>query len=956
MRQQTGKQWILVWALLCGRIISYAQPPERPDDFPVLLENAPDSSAGFQMLQKRLVPLPPGAKPVSIVAEKGVWMGGMHGVSIPREWVVGEGNTFDRLYAYTSMREGSIRMIKINKKNGFNINFDMNEVDFVAGETDLTENIRDIFELLASTDKNKEWEKKRFLNRRGELMLYATRLHELGHTDPANQLAAYLFENYSKRETILRTLSTLADEAYLDLLTAYTHDGDVEKFIGAVKTSLAQHQSYWEIAPSLRAQVAEWEQTIASTHDTIPAEMNPTLSEAQKGLRAKLVENPVSLITLAELLEDENWLLQPNALIREYAYDSLADEEEPPGVNEALEMLMASRQDFLNFCEAMLSDRLLIPYLYEYDSNRIEYSDDDEPPAYPQPYQVRNFAAMMLSGLAPDNSYWDVDEPAELLIELKTFRASTDQMDKLTLAQYYLDRHDDHNLPREAVYTLLSSKDPAIRKHAVGIMLQQEDTLDNALSILLDFHDYYPEESKAGLTKILAHLKTLDPEDAWEFGGPEGLKSNINTLETLLELQPVEVAETPAFSDALDQWLAAGDPDNIHAVISTLQHEKSSPQDIQKILAAHVQSQPMGAARILLNLQNMIIHSGGLNELQMRMYDTKTEMMKYYLHPENLAEADENVPTAPVWDKESWLPLLRASETDDQKMKAFMVAFAIVNPLQNSDAHYRFSHLFRGSGNDADTLLISWAKRYLEDPKDLSWLDDIPNPENLGPGKRQNIEDVLSGQDLPAARALLNAEDIEERLAALSASESNEAIAGNTALWRDQLDTKNRITLLKPIAGEADPVFSSIEMGEILSFDRVNDMIKMAKAEAQKGKNGMLIIRTSMLNQGVSLLHNRNFISKGYFQKSGIRIYGVSQDVRVSGEFSLDLDLQLKQPGGGEKKELNILELIEAGEDQQLETLGHAIYDWINTPVPPHETGGQITIIYCGEKPKSPTE
>ncbi len=964
MIQRKRRVWVSGLACICLGLISRAQSPELPKDIPVLVENAPDSSAGFSRLQKRFVALPKGARPVSVLAVKGEWLGGMHGVTIPKNWVAGEEKELNALYAYLTVRSDSIRKVKMTKEHGFSINFDMNDVDFVVGEIDLNENIRDIFELLTSTDKNKKWEQKRFLRQYGELMLYAARLHELGYNDPANQLAAYLFETYSKRETVLRALSTLADEEYLDQLAAFSQNKDAGKFITEVKASLEKHQTYWVIAPSLREKVAEWEKNISLTKGSIPGDGGDKLSEAQKILYAKFMEDPESLLLICEILEDENWLLQPNSLVSEFTNYYLEEDEGAPLVEEAMKMLKTSRQDFLNFCEVMLHDPRLVPYVDAFSSEAVEYGDNGEMPSFPEPYQIRNLAAIMLTGLAPDDQYWDSEEPEELLSMLKIFRAKTDEMDKTTLAKYYLDGRDGNYLPREAIYTLLSSKDPDIRKETIDVMLQDQDHMDDALLILLDFQNYHPEESEAGLNKILAQLKTLDPDDAWEFGGPEGLKSNISTIENLLGLQPEEPVETPTFSEALDQWIATGDPDKVQTVISTLQGNKSINQnDVQKILADRIQSQPLVAARFLLNLQDMIIRSGGLNELQLNMYGSHEERMKYYVNPEIIDGSDgnlESLASSLVWDKEIWLPLLNASETYEQKRKAFMIAFAIVNPIQDateqSDAHYRFSHLFKGKDNPADLLLVSWAKRYLENPEDLSWLKEVPNPDNLDEVKLQEIQKTLSGQDLPAAQALLNAEDIEERLAALLASESDEAIAGNTALWTSQLERKNQITLINPLANKEDPILEGIEVGELLTFETVNEIIKGARAEALKGKRGLLAIRTTMLNQGVSLIHSQSFISEGYFQKPGIRIYGVTQDLRVSGEFPLNLDLQLKRPADGEKKELNILELIAAGENQQLESLSSAVHDWITTPVPPHKSGGQLTIIYCGEKSGEPEE
>ncbi|WFB36890.1 hypothetical protein P3T73_03825 [Kiritimatiellota bacterium B12222] len=941
---------LVVW--ICFNLVR----GQIPADFPVLIENAGDSSAGFTMLGKKMPPLPEGASPVKILITRGDWNYNYGDVLIPSVWGVQGPVPPQVLVTYTQIIDTDVRYIKENANGGYHFNFDPSDVTFTVEQVDVVENIRELFLLLLSTDDQQSWSRKKLALRYGDLMLYATRLHEAGYQDQANQLASYLFEKYSKRETVLRALSTLVDAEYMDILDAYQNNQDTPLFLTNAKTLLENNPSYWVSAPLLKEKIAQWESTALSA-EALPASAQTLLSPELQELYRTLYTHSDALVALSDALMSENWYLQPNGYIEEnYGF---YEDEHRTGLKEAVEVLKQSRIDFLTLLEVMLSDPRLVPFLNEYGSESIDYEENGEVYELPEPMQMHSFAMEMLSGLAPNDEDWDVDDPEDQLRLLQNFKILTEGKNNLELAQYYLEHNNGFSLPLEASYIMLSSDRPEIRKQVLDQLFLDEEELKNNLMILKDYHRFQPAEAEQALAQALIALKLVHPDDAWEFGGEEGLEAEIAHIEKLLGKEAPVLQENPVdFELALDTWVTAGDPDDHEVIQSVLMSGKTLPSEtLQLMVAKRVQENTIEIARTLLNFQAMIIHAGGVQGLQ-DLYmgqSSDQELMKYYVASHN-NEAHLTPPThsstGVTWSKQAWMPLLERTKTPDQKRKAFVVAFNIVNSLQDhseqTEAFYEFSQFFSGEANDADLLLINWAKGILTHPEDLDWLTEVPHAENVSPERLAEIRGLMLGDDHDAVTALFTSANFDDRLAALSLSTEEDTIAANETLWMKLKPLQKKVVLIQP--NGLDPIIGDMQVGDSLSLHMISTALVRAQAEAQKGNSGILIFRTTPLFQGAMIYHTRDFISQAFFDEKGIQIHGISEDHRVSGTFDLESDLSLPPPQNGEPKVLNILEMIEADSNEQLENVSASIYAWLNSPTPPHQTQGQLLISYNGQE------
>jgi hypothetical protein len=941
-----------------------AQVPPLPDDFPVLVAEAPDNSAGFTALRKRMAALPANAVPVTLIFIRGEYnqQGGMDS-GFPTHWM-GKNETGETvLVSLTQTLTGSVHALEPSKQGrGWNMDVDAKKFDYVVQHMPIEPSLRKMFTTLSSTeDEQGNWEMMQLMSDPGALFLHATRLHEAGYTSQGNQLAAYLFEKIGKQSALILSLSGIINEEYNLILERFYENKDTAALIKDAEALLAKNQRVWNAAPALTAAIAEWKAALALPADAIPEVEGLTLPPEVQALYRDLASNPKRLTLLAQAISDENWLLMPASLVRrqfDYYPDGEGDTEAM--VKESQTLLLRIHKlgpAALPLFQTMLVDPRLIAVsddsYVQRMHNRLLSGGNDASVQIAKPSTYRQMAFMFVSGILPPNMDIDEEDPESIADSLAEWQREIAGKSRVELARIFLEKTED-SPPQEALYTLLASAEASDVALAFRVMLESESP-EMYLSMALGYAKLKPEEGKPLLKGLSDKMQELYAD---ELNNKQSHYARMyKQLQEAQGIRDVAVAEeSPNFEAALNSLLANTEQGNdmeLRMAVGTAA-KSMSPEELEKnILGRVTQDQPM-VTQTLLGLLKM--QESGMME-QMYGHGDDSHILRFYMNPDELSEDEEEKDeeeTMKTMDavvevnskqNELWLPLLEAGDTDATKMNAFIVAMFVLQDYLDESSFL----LHRVGGiQDPDilNLILSLARRSLTEERN-EWMQDIPSIESVSEERINELRGILAGNDTAAIRNLLASATVSERMVMLIQSQED-AISENE-VWADFQD---ETLTLRHVIHEAKswkfPADKALTPGQRYSIDLLKTLIPETQKLALAGKTGSIVLNAIPFQRGISVHATDKAYGPNRNSSEGeVNINLSAPNLRYSAKLRLDETPDLSPPVDDGKSDADadaedFMGLFGGEQAPSSEHLSRNLHRMIKTPIP---LGGQFTVM-----------
>jgi len=948
-------------AILAGGVstFSYAQPEPKEAPFPVLVADAPDNSAGFAVFRKQLPPLPADPVPVRILFRNGAQVSHSSNEFPPNAWA--GLNAEGAKVVVTPTRSFTEDVLVLEpSKGGWNMRGNPSDYHVVAQEVDPLPELREAFETLRTDDRSNRYKRRRLLERPGELMLFAVRLHAWGHEDKANQLAAYLFEHLGKKKALFAGLSAIADSAYQDLLDTFEQNRNPAALLAAAEQLLEERGRYWISSPQLKEKLPEWKTAMDMAPTDLPSIEGVELTPEQKDLYARLVADPEALYTLAIAFRHENWLLQPHSLLNQrlrYIRTAAEGDAGSEGAKKLVYAIHALGAKALPLFRVMLEDPRFLPKmeggLRQYQPNQTSRSSNDQP-VLPEPTLMRDLARDILYPLAPADDNWHGRDAQTLAGDLQIFHSLIKDMDRFQLAQLYLDRRNEYNLPEEAVYTLLSSPDASHRQRILQLASQPGRHVRRLADMLLEYAAHRPEEAKPALREMKEMIPQHDPNDLGLYGDKTRQQELLKKIDLALDEQP-ENEPPPDLSTQLDAWIEADDPSNNLGMMNVLEAVKHTPEtEIQGLFAKKINEQPVGVSLHLFNLFSRIQSMGGASAVDQYTTRGHRDQLKFYLEPELEPEdpADSTTDaTIATWDTALWEPFLQPDDKAESHLLAKYISIqliyhALARQEDREDAGW-FYYLTNGPlEGPIHEQVLAWGRAALRDPSG-DWVDEIPKADSLPETRQTEILHLLKGENPAKTVELLQSATLAERWFIVDQVEEDTPLLP-TEVRKALIPHRTLVSTV--VSPEKNPVLSTIQPGDAVDFDLINRLLEEARRLALAGEKGVFHLEFLPFQQGVAIQHQTRFLHPHYTRENPVRIQIHTGREQGSAGVSTEAPLVLSPPDGNatENKPNNLLELMEGTGDNPGTEVSAVLHAWLTKPLGLVDSSGNLLIAYNG--------
>ena len=881
----------------------------RDDGFPVLVEDPPDNSDAFAAFHARgLQPIPENARPARMIASA---QGGVHshfafgGSQAYAGWVWEDEAGNVRVLHGNTLSDRPVVLGHRHRPMGPG---DADDEALVVIEADLLQDVRQYFQ---QTIRNREFTSRMTVNPEevGQRMILAVRLHETGHTNLANQIAAHLFETAGKRESLMAALSVLHDYEYEHAFREYLASEDLGALIAATEGILEKSRGLWIKTEIARDLVEEWKQALA--FETPEFE---TFSETQKGFYEAFANLDAMGGQRLSVFSSQNWLLAPQAKIEQYFRylpESEASKEHPA------EHLLALRVEAIPVLLALLEDARVLPMNNRQigmmmGGHRSFRSSEDHQrfqmlQSFQRPAPIRNFAVNMLRGIHPNAR--NIRDDDELQMEMERLYEAFKGKSNLEIARHYFSEAPTFQLiPREALLTLVGARDeetlPLIREMILG---------DNNLLNHAEWVAGTPlSEGPAGEAFQAAYIENIQTRFAAEMEEEHSWEGR--QAREALERFNVQREDFEALT--LEQVVAAilADDDETMDRVEMLGRSATDfPDDfaeIQRIILPAIleadEEQEMELLEVLMELafedmgMGMGMYMGGHRS------GFVTAELPYYMAADPDGPPGEETSDVAAETKkielipELWLPLLDRLEDPAMAKRVGHISGAImflsskIEELEAFEQQTLWALMVDGPGDlEITRMIVPVAKKALANPES-DWRADLPAASKVDEERSAEINAILEGDDPDAFREFLSAKNANEMLLYLELIQTP-AIARNFDLWNPLAD--ERRTLIDVGAKEIPEVIEAF-LGKRLDLDDILSLLRFAQSEARAGNQGNIMLRETPHRLGLQL---------GYDADSSSRhgMGSVHLNGRGAASFHMQFSLEEEITFSGEAKPAN---------------------------------------------------
>ncbi|MCC5842739.1 MAG: hypothetical protein JJU05_00670 [Verrucomicrobia bacterium] len=879
------------------------------EDFPVLIVNAPDNSAGFAVFERAgLLPVPEGAQPARHIfsAERS---SRMHSISYSggqsyAGWFWEEDGEI-KLLRGNRMWDGPVRA-----SSGMRMRSSPAEDAVTVMSADLMRDLRRQFD---QWNRNREQGRTLRIGPRelGNYMIMAVRLHQVGHPDIANQLAAFLFETAGRRETLVAGLSALHDLNYHDRFQDYLLDGELEALAEALDAMLTQHRATWLSAAIADEVLETWRTALGDPAPELPA----AFSDAQRELYELFVSDRDPAF-YSMLSGEENWLLRPKRLMIREARDHGFLNDETRAFFETLWDLGA---DAIPVFIALVEDVRVLPLSAQevsgnrhnpFSGGREDWELRELRRSFPRPVQLSELAEQWLRAVHPDEL--DTLSGGELTAAAEEVHAAFRGKTRLEIAKFLYERGESFDeLGPDVVFTLLASGDSEIIgeiREKVSARVQTAHLYE--LGDVASWTPLFEGEEGAAFRREVADIiserfgEKLEEEDSWE-------KEMIEQL--LASLQPPEAAEAADGEDAVPAGLTL---DGLADLV--LKGESPRPNDflqlraltrdteaVQRVLLARLDAAEESGQKVqLIQLTLGLLQMSGMDESDFGMHSDSSDMLLYYLDPEgdgpDVADTEEPdvVGTEGAEGGETeihlipelWLPLLEGDDPAILSAAAFGILMLQLDDMDKLvGIHQAMASAGPGDGAGVAELLLPAARTVLEGGE-VDWSAVLPDSGNVSEERAEEMSAVLRGSDVEALLNLLNSADMNEALWILEQLD-RPSIQNNKDLWSAMTGPRRKVIHL------ADDLPEWLEdlpaVGGALTKDHLLALLQQVQDAARQGESGMMYIRETGIKPGVSILFSTDRMMRGQTTDGvhvmlhgpnfyGMRSFGLEDEVRLT--------------------------------------------------------------------------
>ncbi len=942
----------VLFRLLCFALtMSYLRA-----DFPVLVEDAPDNSAGFAVFERAgLVPVPEEARPVRFIrdledASSHFFYSSSHQGSYSG-WFWEEDDEI-RLLRGNRMWEGPVHL-----GGGIGAARDAREGAVSIQPADLVQDTHRLFERWIN-HRERNFSTSTSAMETGNHMLLAVRLHQTGHTDAANQLAAHLFETVGRRETLLAALSAVQDLNYNDLFQDYLRDRDLEAFADKVEDMINRHRDSWLSAGIAEEAVSEWREYVSN-----PPGDPEGLDEPQSRLY-NLLADMDDLTFLQRISGEVNWLLRPASQsldeLKMYGADSKTGTQIIRLIQqlgpETFPVLLALSEN----TRVLPVDSSQIRQSRSFSGSRQERELHELRRAFSRPIRVGELADQML--IAVNSEDFEDLSGEELREAARDFYGIIQGKSRLEIAEVYFEHTPDMDELDEAViYTLLAQGGEEYVNTFRELYLEKIQTahLYELGHVISPAPLRRGEDGKAFSEQAVAILQErfaeeLEDGDRWE---GRIIREQVNKLTKGDEDVTAGDAEVLESFDSLIDKILAG---NINFGDDPLVFEKiiSDPESMQRAFLERYGEIHNQSQRQMLGyfFHNMMYYAANPDMMTMTGYGQEDPFV-YYENPETGAQPDspdeEDLdPAASLLIADLWRPQLEQAD----QTRAFELAYWVI-ALGNTDEEIGvrlFTTLRQDTPRNNPNLVpvvLALAGDIL-DGKNPDWDSVLPDSGKVPSERAEVMNNILRGVDAEAALELLQTMDLNE-IAWIQERLQRPAIRDNQALWEQLADPRRIVIELQEedtlSLGESAPA-----EGDRLTMDHIIELLSLAQQFARDGHTGSLMFHERGIKPGLTLqnvVFPRELLEN---EKPGVKIILHGHQLMAQKLFSADEDIVLDAPDEEEETDDLLLMMgLQAGHGGK--SLSEQINVWLEAETLPFGVQSVLAIQYIGT-PQETTE
>lgn len=918
-------------------------------DFPVLVEDAPDNSAGFAVFERAgLVPVPENARPARFIHD-------LENASGPFRFSM---NHHQQYAGWFWEEDGEIRLLRGNRMwegpvrlSGRMIRRTEEREGAVSVQpADILQDTRRLFERWIS-HRERGFSSRISAVETGNNMLLAVRLHQTGHSGPANQLAAHLFETAGRRETLLAALSAIQDLNYNDLFQEFLRHQDLETFTDAVEAMVGQHRDTWLSAGIAEEAVQAWREALAH-----PPEAPGDLDEVQSRLYTQLAG--MTEPRLNQILANEgNWLLRP---ARQMIETLQMSDELTPTARGIIHDIWQLGAETLPVIIALTENNRVIPLdrsqfhqSWSFSGTREERELYELRRAFPRPAQVADFAERLLQVINPVE--FDELTGDELRDAARDLYQDLKGKSRLEIAvHFYETRGGLDELDPEILFTLLARGGPEylqrFREHVENLVLTGH--LHEMSELVPVSPLYRGEDGAAFRDRIVAALRErftseLENQESWEGQTVRNLIDRITkTDETAAEGD----TESPESFDALIDSILAGNNDmepdltsmqNLYQDIPGLQktflnRHGDIKNDLQRQMVSQIFFFLMQMSR---NPDMLAIFSYG-----------EEDNFEYYENPEPggggpAPESGEPDTKASLLVADLWRPHLEQPDT----ALAYELATLVLMMESPDQETLMMLASFLSEEDPEDNpliaeMVISRALSIL-DGEAPDWDNILPDSRNVPAERAEAMEAILHGEDVEAVLTLLHTRDwneiawIEERL-------ERPAIRGNQVLQQALADPRRTVISLKsedmPDLGEHAPA-----PGDRITEAHVLAILTRLQQHAREGQSGFLLLQESGIKPGLQLLHSPPYPGMNESGPS-IQVIIFGSGMQAHRTFTLDEEIDLHAKPDTEELSEEMAMMMGGMDLSGQEPIAKELNNWLTATDIPHGQQSLLMILYTG--------
>ena len=835
------------------------------NDFPVLVEDAPDNSQAFAAFHRQgLLPVPENAKPGRVVDTSGGSIRISHGYGLNYDgW-------------FWTNEDGELQLLHGNRMAtktvvvGYPRGRTADEDTLYVMEADLRQDLRNHFDrTIQMRDRN--FSHTSSPREVGQQMILAVRLHETGHSDLANQLAAHLFDTAGKRETLLAAVSAIHDLTYADFFRDYMSDHDLAALITNVEGLLQRARNTWLQGEIAAEQVDTWKQALADA----PA-VPENFSDLQSAFFNAFVDLGEDERTLIQTMQGDYWLLRPKRLIMQHLRYRV---ENPRKAERFLERFLALGPDAIPVLAALQEHPRLLPIdarsaRFYGGMHHIHASEDfqrqQQLQDFPRPTPISTLAKGLLVDVLPDADHRTDSDLISAAAD--SFYDTIKGKSRLEIAQYLYEQNPSLDaLLDEVAFTILASGDAAFIQKIRTEILSSGDLLDISDLIFPESPLISGEDGEAFLTTYLEAVRTQHETDMAEEHSWRGRQAR-QVLQRFDQDIPTQ-APTLSLEELVEDVLAG----------NTAQFARLQTQGYPGITKDFVEIQHIILPKMLEasdaqanSLHNMLV---GLYTRALLanmshysdIYDghAGTELAFYLNQDADITPEDaEALADAALDDEfidmdldielelvsELWLPLLEQEATPANRKRQIQLAAMVLGIQQDEDAvdviHPIWNNVFHVAPELTD-LLTSLARQSLAgEIEDLS--AHMPTADQVPEARAEAIRAALTAADAAAALSVLQTRDLHEMMLISDLLKTPE-VQSNDDLWSQLTEQRRTIAYVQEsFQPFADAGFT---VDTRLTTEVITALLQTLQAEARTGGTGRVEIHERNITPGIVAFH-----------------------------------------------------------------------------------------------------